>query len=186
MKLSIDQAATHLGKSARQVRYLIKTGRLKAQQEGKRWLIDSADLPLTEAQHKAVERKERQLHAAVEEGLGLDAQEARPPRFSVRDIKAYQVGMPLRRRCAALLGEEHRAVAALTRSLELLAIGCHHDGPDKAAAYAEARDYASRALLALLLEQTPEADALAEAIEQELMGPFAGLLKRIAGGRRRA
>lgn len=180
MKLSIDQAASHLGKSARQVRYLIQTGRLDAHKEGKRWLIDSDDLSLSEHQHQAMERKERQVRAAVEEGLGLDDPKGKKPRFSLRDIKAYQVGMPLRRRCAQLLGEEHRAVIALTRSLELVAIGCHrYRRAEKGAAYGEARDYASRALFALLLEGSPEADALAEEIEQQLMAPFAGLLHRL-------
>ena len=179
MKLTIDQAAAHLGKSARQVRYLIKNGRLNAVKDGKRWLIDSDDLPLSEARHQFVDRKERQLRAAVEEGLGLDP-EGKKPRFSLRDIKAYQIGMPLRRRCAELLGDEHRATRALSRSLELLAIGCHrYRHADKAAAYGEARDYASRALFALFLDGTPDAEAIAVEIEQQLMAPFAGLLHRL-------
>ena len=34
-----------LGKSERQLRYLIKTGRLSAYKDGKIWRINSADLP---------------------------------------------------------------------------------------------------------------------------------------------
>jgi excisionase family DNA binding protein len=43
---AIEQAAERLGKSVRQVRYLIQTGALRANKTGGRWLIDAADLPL--------------------------------------------------------------------------------------------------------------------------------------------
>jgi len=46
MQLSLEQAAERLGKSVRQVRYLIQTGALRANKTGGRWLIDAADLPL--------------------------------------------------------------------------------------------------------------------------------------------
>ena len=45
MQLSIQQAAERLGKSVRQVRYLIQTGSLPAHKSGGRWLIAVADLP---------------------------------------------------------------------------------------------------------------------------------------------
>ena len=48
MQLTLEQAATRLGKSLRQVRYMIKSQRLPAQKVGGRWMVDSADLPLSE------------------------------------------------------------------------------------------------------------------------------------------
>jgi excisionase family DNA binding protein len=61
MQLSLQQAAERLGKSVRQVRYLIQTGALPAQKSGGRWLIAAADLPLSEGQRAALERRERAL-----------------------------------------------------------------------------------------------------------------------------
>jgi len=69
MYLSLQQAADRLGKSARQVRYLIQTGRLKADKVGGRWMVSAQELPLSDGQRAAIDRRERQLHAAVEEGL---------------------------------------------------------------------------------------------------------------------
>ena len=46
MQLTIEQAAARLGKSPRQVRYLIQTRRLPARKFSGAWLIESADLEL--------------------------------------------------------------------------------------------------------------------------------------------
>ena len=43
------------------MRYLIQTGALRANKTGGRWLIDAADLPLSEPQRAAVGRRERAL-----------------------------------------------------------------------------------------------------------------------------
>jgi hypothetical protein len=53
MKLSLSEASTALGKSERQVRYLIKSGHLRAGKEENQWRIDSAVPPLTEPQRRA-------------------------------------------------------------------------------------------------------------------------------------
>ena len=54
MQLTIDQAAIRLGKTARQVRYLIQSERLPARKVGGRWVIESENLPLSEGQEKAI------------------------------------------------------------------------------------------------------------------------------------
>ncbi len=41
MQLTIEQAAARLGKSRRQIRYLIKAERLPARKFAGRWVIDS-------------------------------------------------------------------------------------------------------------------------------------------------
>jgi excisionase family DNA binding protein len=144
MQLGIEEAAKRLGKSARQMRYLIQTGQLPAKKTGGRWLIEAQDLPLSEKQRAAIDRREKALRGAVERGLGLG--EETPRRYSVRDLKAFQIALPLYRQACELLGAEHAAVNALRESLVVLSRGCHryaHD--DKADAYRNARDAASLA-----------------------------------------
>jgi hypothetical protein len=46
MLLSLPEAARRLGKSERQVRYLIRNGQVPAQKTGGRWMVDSESLPL--------------------------------------------------------------------------------------------------------------------------------------------
>jgi len=184
MQLSLQQAAERLGKSVRQVRYLIQTGALPARKSGGRWLIAAADLPLSESQRAAVGRRESALREAVEQGLGLD--EVPAERYSVRDLKAFQIALPIYREGRALLGAEHAVVAALRSTLILLTQGCHrfrHD--DKAAAYRAARDAASLAVCELVLADHAEAEPLIHAIEQELMAAFSGLLRRLERRARR-
>jgi len=155
MQLSLQQAAERLGKSVRQVRYLIQTGALPAQKAGGRWLIAAADLPLSEGQRAALGRRERALREAVEQGLGLD--DASVERYSVRDLKAFQIALPLYREGRALLGTEHAAVVALHSTQILLTQGCHrfrHE--EKAAAYRAARDAASLAVCELVLADDAE------------------------------
>ncbi len=186
MHLTVDQAAARLGKSARQIRYLIKARQLPARKFGGRWVIDSEDLNLSEGQTRAVERRERQLRAVVEEGLGLPDAGERRPRYSVRDLKAFQIALPIHARAAEHIGEDHPATRALRRVLELLTRGCHRfEHSAKADAYQEARDAASQAVCELLLAGSREADELVTAIEQELMAALAGLLRRVDRRRRR-
>ena len=69
MQLTIDEAAARLGKSARQIRYLIQNDGLPAKKIAGRWVIQADDLPLSEPQREAVGRQERALRGAVERGL---------------------------------------------------------------------------------------------------------------------
>ncbi|HMV06795.1 MAG TPA: helix-turn-helix domain-containing protein [Accumulibacter sp.] len=186
MKLSLEQAAARLGKSERQVRYLIMNGRLPAEKVAGRWLIDSAALPLSPGQQSAIERKERQLRAAVEDGLGLSEANERAPRYSVRDLKAFQLAQPVHGKALALLGADHPATAALRSVLGALTRGCHRfDYGEKAEAYRFARDATSEAIVELLLCGRSETDELVALLEQELMAALAGLLRRLDHKRRR-
>lgn len=184
MQLSLQQAAVRLGKSVRQVRYLIQTGTLSARKSGGRWLIDAANLPLSEPQKAAVARRERALRGAVEAGLGLD--DSTPERYSVFDLKAFQIGLPLYRQSADRLGVEHPASTALRAALILLAQGCHRFGHgDKAESYRAARDAASLAVCELILSDQGETAPLVREIEQDLMATFSGLLRRLERRARR-
>jgi hypothetical protein len=109
MRLTIAEAATRLGKSPRQVRYLIQTNRLTAQKFAGAWVVESENLPLSEGQVQALNRRERELRSAVEHALDLPAGGERAPRYSVRDLKAFQLALPIHRTATERLGGEQGA-----------------------------------------------------------------------------
>lgn len=186
MKLTLAQAAEKLGKSVRQVRYMIRTGRLKANKDGGRWAVDAADLPLTEGQDRARSRHKSRLRDAVEDALDLNEGDSKRERYSMTDLRAFKVARPALERAAELLDEGHPACRALRTTLDLLAVGCHRFlAEDKREAYSQARDNASLAACALHLCQQPEARDLAATVEQDLLPAVAGLLRRLDRGRRR-
>ena len=178
MNLTIPQVAAMLGKSERQVRYLISKGELPARKDGGTWVIDDAALPRSDGQTAAQDRRQRQMRDAVEDVLGVSAPERR--RFSICDLRAFQVGLPLLRRCEAELGGEHAATRALRAALRQLSLGCHHfERRDKAGAYRAAREAASEAAFELALSEAPAAPALLDLVEQDLLAAIAGLLRRM-------
>ena len=177
MQLTLDQAAIKLGRSVRQVRYMVQKGKLRARKVGHRWMIEDVDLPSSPQQRDVNARKERQLRAAVERGLDLPTRRAR---YSVRNLKACQIALPLYHRAQDALGPAHPATLALRGVIEQLARGCHrYEHASKAAAYNEAREAASQAISELLLSSHDRADPLITDIEQELMAALAGLLRRL-------
>jgi excisionase family DNA binding protein len=185
MLLTIEQTASRLGKSTRQIRYQIKNGQIAAQKVGGRWLIETADLPLSERQQQTLERKERQLRAAVTQGLGLDEDE-RQPRYSVRQLRAIQIILPLLQQISETLGAQHPATLELRQTLAQLCLGCHRfEQNDKSQAYRQAREHASLAICELLLSGHERADEFIDEIEQQLMATLAGLLRRLEPRKRR-
>lgn len=69
VKLSLADAAALLGKSRRQVRYMIQQGRLPARKVAGRWVIEREELPLSRGQERAVARKAAALAQAVDAAL---------------------------------------------------------------------------------------------------------------------
>jgi len=184
MQLTIEQAATKLGKSARQIRYMISQGQLAASKQGNMWFIDDASAPREEARQAVESRRVEQLRGAVEDALALDRSPRR--RYSLCDLKAFQLALPIYRGAVAALGAEHLACLALRRGFEHLARGCHrYQHADKAAAYREARDAFSEAACELALAEHAAAAALLEQLEQELLAAVVGLLRRTEGQNRR-
>jgi hypothetical protein len=98
MQLTLEQVATRLGKSKRQILYRIQQGHLPVQKLAGRWRIESQHLPLSNAQQHSYDRKQHQLRAAVEDALDVEPENARPRRYSVRDLKAFQIALPLHRK----------------------------------------------------------------------------------------
>ncbi len=175
MKLNLSQAAERLGKTRRQIRYMIQQGRLKAGKDGGRWVVDSDDLPLTDAGQAARARQETGLRDAVDSALGAHNKS----RYSLRDLRAVVVGLPLYHRCLALTGPESVATRELRIALDHLAIGYHRYGlSDKRDAYRAARDAAARAAMDLLLAEQAAASEILDAIEQEMIPAFVGVLRR--------
>ncbi len=179
MKLTLEQAAEQLGKSRRQVRYLIQSGQLTANKDGHRWYVDSEDMPRSPGQRQADRRKREQLAEVVDESLALPTERGRQ-RYSVRDLRAFQVCLSIYHDTGAAFGAEHDARQALRQVLEHLARGCHRYGNhNKAAEYSKARDVASDAACALAIEDTQIASGLLDRVEQDLMAALAGLLRRM-------
>lgn len=179
MMLTLQQAANKLGKTRRQVLYLIQHGKLRSRKVGSHWRVHSDDLPLSPGQVQATERKQMRLANAVDDTLGLPA--VRRRRYSIKDLCAFQIGAPVLGATVAALGPEHEASKSLRLTLEELARGCHrYDSRDKASAYRSARDAASRAACELaLVKDVDTAPQLLDTVEQELMAALAGLLRRL-------
>ena len=98
----------------------------------------------------------------------------------MRDLKAFQIALPLHEKALVELGAEHPATSCLKRVLEQLTQGCHRfERSDKAEAYRAARDQASLAVCELVLSKSDHADQLMHALEQDLMASLAGLLRRV-------
>ncbi|MBF0131691.1 MAG: hypothetical protein HQL75_03780 [Magnetococcales bacterium] len=203
MNLSLTEAAIVLGKTPRQVRYLIKNGTLKAKKEKGCWVIDNADLPLSAAQRQAVARRAETAQNAMAEAtepLRKAASPAPSPAetktadgekekkvYSVTDLKAFTLGADICRALETHLGREDSARLCLFEALKKLCRGCHaFQPPQKEARFTEAREAAADAVAILLLEgdaDDPQRTTLARRIETELIPKLAALA---AGQEKRA
>lgn len=181
MELSLAEAARLLGKSERQVRYLIKSGAFPAQKVDGRWRIQRQDLPLSEGQQRAAERKaERAVEVALEVlRPGAGSAEGGPRRYSVVELRAYREGAPLYRDLVGTAGADHPAAQFLREALMLLACGCHeYQGREKAGFYSRAREQASRAVMALLLDGAEACRELVARFESGMLPALGGLIRQ--------
>jgi len=176
MELSLQQAVEILGKTRRQVLYMIEQGRLPAKKIGGRWVIERADLQVDEQRQQRASQQQARLKDVIEEALTS----GQGRRYTLRDLKAVQLATPIYRQLAARGADWEKATTHMRACLDHLALGCHrYDRQEKTIAYRAARDAASLASMELLLcNDAAQADPLLDAIEQELMPAFAGLLRR--------
>ena len=88
MEVTIRQAAARLGRSPRQIRYLIQKARIPARKVGGRWLVTISAAEQSTGQARAAAQKVEKLRAVVESALSLP-----PPRrrYSITDLKAFQI-----------------------------------------------------------------------------------------------
>ncbi len=178
MDLSLREAAQLMGKTARQMRYLIRTGRLNARKDGARWVIARETLPLGPAQIERGLREQARLREVVETALGTAAAGEKKRRYSVTDLKPFQAGQRILPQIRQALGADSVAARRLTEALSLIACGCHSfHRRDKVLYLGRAREHACHALTALLLSDSEQAPALAAAIETELLPTLGGMLR---------
>lgn len=176
MKLSLSEACRLLGQTPRQVRYRIKSGSLKATKQGGHWLIDDEDLPLSEGQRQAADRRATDLRSEVEAALGPPLRRGRT--YTVRDMRAFERGVALCRAAGEAVGE-HAATRALHVSVVLISQGCHrYHGRDKAVAFREARERAAEAVAHLHVHGDARAVAVADSLEHDYLPVVAGLVRR--------
>ena len=110
MKLSLQEAAALIGKTPRQIRYLIKTGKVSAQKKKGRWVIESTSLPLSEGQSKAAAARGEKVREIVEEVIGPTVKAGQSAKhFSVRDLRAFQRAEPIYRELVSKYGPEEPA-----------------------------------------------------------------------------
>jgi excisionase family DNA binding protein len=190
-RISLAEAATVLGKSERQVRYMIKNGRLKAVKIGGRWVVESTDLPLTDDQRQAMAHRVDAARAAFERGVAPAervAQAEKKRHYSVLDLDTFSLGLELYREIRGVIGNDQPAAAHMFECLRELTAGCHDFHPkDKSSHFAAARGECTGALVHLLVAAADADDdgpvsALAARLEQELIPKVSSL---IAGQERR-
>jgi len=65
MQLSLQQTASILGKTRRQVLYMIEQGHLPAKKAGGRWAVNRADLQVDKATEQRTSQKQTRLKAVL-------------------------------------------------------------------------------------------------------------------------
>lgn len=186
MELSLTEAARLLGKSERQMRYLIQEARVPARKVHGHWVIRREDLPLSEGQVRAARQKTERAARLAEEILRPE-EESSPQGHSIRQLRAYQVGVPLYRDLVEKTGADHPAAALMREALMLLACGYHEfESQNKAEHYGRARLHASRTVMALLLDDDESRRDLAGRLESSFLPALGGLIHQAERrGRRR-
>ena len=107
MQLTLEQAATRLGKSKRQILYMIQQGHLPAQKLAGRWWIESQHLPLSEAQQRSYDRKQHQLRAAVEDALDIE------PETPGQALFGCAISKPFRSPCRCIAKRRRHSVPTI-------------------------------------------------------------------------
>jgi excisionase family DNA binding protein len=186
MELTVQDAARILGKSERQVRYLIQTGRLTATKHDGQWKISRGDLPRSPGQERADQRKTERATEIASAVLDFgDSKGSKSKSWTVDQLHAVRQGEPLYRDCVEQLGTDHEATRRLRAALMLIGCGFfEYDAARKAARYSAARDCVSRAVMTLLLDTEPRQDLLGR-MQKDLLPPLGGLIRSAQRPRRR-
>lgn len=124
MQLSLQEAVQILGKTRRQVLYMIEQGRLPAKKVGGRWVVEGADLHVDETMQQRSSQKQARFKAVIEDAL-TSGQERR---YTLRDLKAVQVATPIYRELVVRGNGWDKAAAHMRECLDQLAVGCHRPG----------------------------------------------------------
>jgi len=193
--LSVKEAATLLEQSPRAVRARLARGDLPGRKRGGRWVIPRSALPLTEAQHRALQARADEIREVVDRALPSRAATRREhKRRSVVDARTFQAAMEARRLLTAAAGEaiphRARALEAVSEGTLCLAEGFHqYAGGVRLEALTRARAAFARAVGLVLLDASlplsGPACAVLEQLEQELMPPLGGSCRQAERAARR-
>jgi hypothetical protein len=189
MDLTVREAATLLGCSARSVRARLARGSLPGRKKNACWTIPRDQLPLTETQRRKLQRKADAVRRAVDDVLpsrraATEGQRGR----SVVDLDSFRSLMAIRKEivaegsCALPPGLIARVDRDLSGALVRLAEAVlHYDCRDKLAAIAAVRRRLAHVLVLLLLADDGAADGPAfswvHRLEQEALPAVAGFAR---------
>ncbi|CAM2065705.1 Helix-turn-helix domain-containing protein [Sulfidibacter corallicola] len=122
MQLTLQEAARYLGKSERQLRYLIQTGKLPSRKIKGRHYIDKNELPLSSGQAKAARQKAKSFQKLTSEVIGEDAAQAIDKNYSVRNLRVFEIGREIYLELAKVRGANDPATAALQAGMLAISI----------------------------------------------------------------
>ena len=184
-RYTLSEAAAQLGKSERQVRYMIRQGDLKALKVSGRWYVPAEAIEKTPARTARRQPKAEALRAAVDQALDAVAPAHAKP-WTVRNIRAIQHAVALHGRLSSAFGADSPPAQQMAHALSHLVRGGYaFDRADKRACYQQARLTACDLLATLLLKTDDPAPELIEAIERDLMPTLVGLLRKTERASRR-
>lgn len=184
MLLSVTEAATLLGKSPRAVRAALARGELPGRKQGGRWVVPREGLPLSEAQHRALQARADEIRAVVEDALpSRGATRRGDRRRSLADLEVFRAACEVTRQVQARDDAPLQARDELERGLLALAEGWYqYESGARLDALTRARAAFSRAAAQLLLAapwppSAAELEPLAR-LETEVFPALAGLFRR--------
>ncbi len=192
MDVSLQEAATLLGKSTRTLRLWIRAGRLPAKKLGGRWVISKGAVPLSDQQAADLRSRADRVLTAVEEALPPDLSGKRgEKRKTLMDVVAFRRGLA----CAQSLPKSSRLSGVRSRFEQgLLAVARAHAAwapSEKIGELREARACFAEGQALLLIEtgESPpkETVGLLQKLEEEVIPTLGGMIRWAESlGRKRA
>lgn len=185
MELSLAEAASLMGVSARTLRARAARGDIPARKRAGAWRFDRRDLPLTEAQRAGLQARVDEIRASVEAALPSRlAAHHGDRRRSLADLDAFRaaLGVHTAIRAAERTPGRTRALASLEAALDELAEATLvYTRSSKLAALDRSRAALGRAITALFVEAgVPPAEpqhAWLLVLEHEVAPAIAGLAR---------
>ena len=172
--VSISEAAILLGKTERQIRYMIQKQTLDAYKDGSRWIISIKNRPKPETN----ERQMRGLQATVEATLGIS--DHKKTKWTVRSLDIFEKGRNIYLETQEKFGDKASAVLySLFLALQAITRGTHaYHRAQKIRNYQRARQYTCDAITQALLHKDVNIHDVADKLEQDLLTHLSGLMRR--------
>ena len=170
-----------VGRSPRALRHWIEEGKLPARRSGNAWIVDTRDLPLSEAQRARIGQRADRIREVVDRALPTP-DGRRPARHGLGHLRAHEVPLEILQsleqeaadaRCSHAIG---RAAQACRRAHHRLVVGVGERDPRRRIARLECARAAIRTALAELVCDAPRHPAIAR-IEADFLPLLGGLLR---------